>query len=496
MRNIVNFAPRIFGNKYFPIVFILIAFIYLTLFSWSTSPLYANEGMDSAVFKTMGQALLKGKVIYRDIFDHKGPYLYFVNALGQWIYPGRMGLFFLQVIGLSLALWYMFRTAKLFVNPWLSIMSLMLTLFIYIGHIQEGNQCEEWMMYAICFSFYYVSCYFVRYNNEDHPLIFSLIYGICFGFTFYIRPNDAIAWIGGFMSGVILWLLCQKRIKNTILNIFCFFSGFFIISLPVLFYFISHNALNDLWFGLFDFNIEYSGGMKNLILSCFEIGKIIMFILFILFFILALETQYLKILFYMVPSFLMAVLLMGASMFPHYYITFIPFWVIFFTFLFLKSKTSNYGIFGVVLLFLLFGRNYLGEIGTYHPKNVKWNMEGQKEFYNHATHMISLIPDNEKDSIWNFGLRWRGYQSDFSIFNHFNIVPCNKITYGKNEYLENIDLVSIHSPKWILYKTQDKNSWINMENFIADSVYINNHYELIGEMDENISEIKLYKRRD
>ena len=36
---------------------------------------------DNAVFYLMGRARLQGKVLYRDMFDHKTPYVYFINAL-------------------------------------------------------------------------------------------------------------------------------------------------------------------------------------------------------------------------------------------------------------------------------------------------------------------------------------------------------------------------------------------------------------------------------
>ena len=47
-----------------------------------SSPLYAfNDWMDANIFFTMGRSMLGGRVLYRDVFDHKGPVLYLLYGL-------------------------------------------------------------------------------------------------------------------------------------------------------------------------------------------------------------------------------------------------------------------------------------------------------------------------------------------------------------------------------------------------------------------------------
>lgn len=69
----------------------IIAFLFVLIFSFSTSPLYPNYwGSDSAQFQTIGMAWASGKIPYRDIFDHKGPFIFWVNMLGYKM-GGRAG---------------------------------------------------------------------------------------------------------------------------------------------------------------------------------------------------------------------------------------------------------------------------------------------------------------------------------------------------------------------------------------------------------------------
>ena len=62
--------------------FFLVSFVFVTLFSRSTSFLYLYEGGDPSIFKQMGLAILRGKTMYIDYFDNKGCLLYFIQALG------------------------------------------------------------------------------------------------------------------------------------------------------------------------------------------------------------------------------------------------------------------------------------------------------------------------------------------------------------------------------------------------------------------------------
>ena len=60
---------------------LLTATLFLLIFSWSTSPLYQTYGGDSPFFQIIGLGITQGKVPYVDLFDHKGPVPFFMNAL-------------------------------------------------------------------------------------------------------------------------------------------------------------------------------------------------------------------------------------------------------------------------------------------------------------------------------------------------------------------------------------------------------------------------------
>ena len=88
----------------------VIAMVFCSSF---TSPLYPNYyGDDSAVFVLIGKAIVNGKIVYKDLFDHKGPILFFIEAIGYSI-SERTGIWIIQCIFGLFTLLFVYRTWKL-----------------------------------------------------------------------------------------------------------------------------------------------------------------------------------------------------------------------------------------------------------------------------------------------------------------------------------------------------------------------------------------------
>lgn len=62
---------NIVNCKFYPLLLFLVSFVFVVLYSRSTSFLYVFEGGDPSVFKQMGRAILKGKIMYIDYFETK-----------------------------------------------------------------------------------------------------------------------------------------------------------------------------------------------------------------------------------------------------------------------------------------------------------------------------------------------------------------------------------------------------------------------------------------
>lgn len=94
-------------------IILLLYIVALLITSKSTSPLYPHVyGEDSALFSLLGKGILQGKTLYAELFDHKGPVIFYINALGQLL-GGYTGILFLQCLFGCVSICFLYYTAKI-----------------------------------------------------------------------------------------------------------------------------------------------------------------------------------------------------------------------------------------------------------------------------------------------------------------------------------------------------------------------------------------------
>lgn len=71
--------------------------VALMLCCLCSSPLVDQMNTDSAVFIAMGRGMAAGKIMYKELFDHKGLYIYFLNYIAALISSNsQIGLFIVE----------------------------------------------------------------------------------------------------------------------------------------------------------------------------------------------------------------------------------------------------------------------------------------------------------------------------------------------------------------------------------------------------------------
>ena len=120
--------------------------ICIMLFSAGSSPVVNSMGTDSSVFFTIGRSMLSGKVPYRDLFDHKGWYVYFFNYLEPVSVPKqRIGLLLLNALFMIINVILLFKITDLISGNRVSeickslSVGLMLLLILNFFTYQGGN---------------------------------------------------------------------------------------------------------------------------------------------------------------------------------------------------------------------------------------------------------------------------------------------------------------------------------------------------------------------
>ena len=91
------------GDRRAALALSLLSALAVLLIASTSSPLYAtNFWTDTNIYFTIGRGMTQGLMPYTDLFDHKGPLLYMLYALGALVSDTSFfGVFLLEVASLT-----------------------------------------------------------------------------------------------------------------------------------------------------------------------------------------------------------------------------------------------------------------------------------------------------------------------------------------------------------------------------------------------------------
>lgn len=247
------------------VFFLLLSAALVTLFS-TCSPIYPiNPWDDAHVFMTIGKSMLNGKILYKEIFDQKGPILFFLHELAAAIsYSSFLGVYLLEILSFWCFSWYGLKTMRLFsVSPInIPLICLLSLLTVTSDAFYYGDSAEEFCLPFIAYTLYQM----LRFaKTGESPVWYqSLFIGVCAGIVFWIKFNICVFfWGSSFL--VLVFIAYRNGLLQQLGRILIWvITGMAIVSGAVLTYFIIHDAINDLFDSYFYTNLfKYSGTSSN-----------------------------------------------------------------------------------------------------------------------------------------------------------------------------------------------------------------------------------------
>ena len=247
-----------------PFFLLLFAVLIITLFSTCSFLYPLNPWDDANVYMTIGNAMLGGKDLYVDIFDHKGPVLYLMHEMAAMLSRSSfVGIYLIEIVCSFFFMWYSLRTMRLFTSSritfpltcllgWLTASS---DLFYY------GESVEEFSLPILAHCLYFM-LRFVRNRQVPHWWQ-SLIMGIGLGLILWTKFNILLFYIGGTMAlTFIAWRHQQlKELRHIVMWVS---AGVVVATIPVLAYFVAHGTVEALIDAYFMVNIfQYHGTATN-----------------------------------------------------------------------------------------------------------------------------------------------------------------------------------------------------------------------------------------
>lgn len=249
---------------------LFVGLVFVLNFSYSTSPLTPYYwGGDTAQFLTIGKAWYLGKIPYKEMFNHKGPFIFFVDMIGFALTRGKSatGVFALQAVFMLFSLTAFYKLGRLFLDSAsFGIMTCLVALICTKLNYVEGNTVEEYCIPFIAWSLYGVTKWFKGEDHALHDPMWAFVYGLTFGVCLLTRVTNAITIVPSI--GIIFFLLLyRKKYKNILQNMGGFLVGFFVIVLPFSLYFAYKNCFYEYIDGMILYNVKYANARKSWIFN-------------------------------------------------------------------------------------------------------------------------------------------------------------------------------------------------------------------------------------
>lgn len=227
-----------------------------SMWIFASNPLVDYTLTDGSVFLYVSERMHDGLIPYRDIFDHKGPLLYFLNYLGTFSWPSTVCLWIIETLFLGATLLCGFLFLRRNYPSWnpLPVLITFLALFFKFMMGSSGNLTEAWSVPFVLFIL--LSIHDAVRNGYVFSGCRSLAVGACSAAIILLRPNNApVAFIAALYWFFEILPRCGVRVFLQRLSFAVL--GFSAALAPFLLYYAAHDALNDLWACCVTFNIDY-----------------------------------------------------------------------------------------------------------------------------------------------------------------------------------------------------------------------------------------------
>ena len=240
-------------------LYLAICAFLIMMIATRSSFLYPYNNWDDAnSYFSMGKSLFNGKVLYRDVFDQKGMYLYFLYGLAYLMsHTTFAGVFVIEVLCAFVDIWGFSGILEFFTSKKIAVVisPLMLAILVSSRCFYWGGAAEE-----ICLPFLIVSVYlgihlFEKDIDSEKAVCQNLaIVGLLAGFVANIKFNVLGLYIA-YAALIGIYLLAKKKIYLCFKIALCFLGGMLVTFIPWIIYFGIHGALYDWYWGYVYVNV-------------------------------------------------------------------------------------------------------------------------------------------------------------------------------------------------------------------------------------------------
>lgn len=217
---------------------------------------------DSGVFLYVAWRFLNGDMPYRDVWDHKPPLIYFIDALGLTMTPHSLwGIWILEFIFGFFTLFLIYKLLNREFGVYAALAGTFTLTSGLLTVLARGNVTEE---YALVFQALGLWLFIAAWK-KDFPIRSSFWIGVWGGVAFNFKQTTIGVWI---TYGLILLVIRLLQRRLPVADLLSLLAGWLVPSLVLVTYLASQNATADFWEQAYLYNFVYIGkheGIRRLI---------------------------------------------------------------------------------------------------------------------------------------------------------------------------------------------------------------------------------------
>jgi hypothetical protein len=244
MAKTLNFSDTIFA--------LLLALFVMARGLPSISLPYGDPG----TYIFLGSQVLDGKVLYVDLWEHKGPVLFLINALGLWLASdSRWGIWLIEFVFVAFSLFILYRYSLEYYGALPAAMALTVGAIIYAGFIETGNWSEE---YSIGLNLAALWLLMLHVRGKIPSRLCYILVGLLAGLGAFLLLKDIGLTLTVGLALSVHAAIRQKKFPAFFGALFWMFVGTMLITLPICIYFILVGGFLEMMEHVFIYSFRYA----------------------------------------------------------------------------------------------------------------------------------------------------------------------------------------------------------------------------------------------
>lgn len=229
-------------EEHITITIVMLSFIIITLCSKNSFLYCFNDGQDINIYRTIGRSMLSGLIPYRDLFDHKGPYVYFLFAVDSII---PMFAYLIEILACGITLFFAYKMVKNYSKaPMINVIVFGIVAYFSESFSHGGGTVEEYFM-PIMIYVIYIGLEYTKGNKSALTYKQFLLIGIYSGMILWAKYSL----LGFFIGWCIIpfgMIIKNREWKKLGIGIGSIIAGVIAVTIPVFIYFGYNQAIGDL----------------------------------------------------------------------------------------------------------------------------------------------------------------------------------------------------------------------------------------------------------